>query len=59
MAPDPEERYPREGRSLNPVNGEERGHVISYSTSTSTVRRLWWKVRGALRSPVRARRHRR
>ncbi|MEW2060628.1 hypothetical protein AB0899_07605 [Streptomyces sp. NPDC007002] len=54
MAPDPEERYPRDGRSLDPLNNSERGHPISYSTSTSTAQRIWWKVRGVLRLPVRA-----
>ncbi|MBT2376028.1 hypothetical protein J7E90_01250 [Streptomyces sp. ISL-111] len=56
MAPDPEERYPREGRSLDPLNSEERGGLVTYSTSTSTARRIWWKARGILRFPVRARR---
>ncbi|MEI5031860.1 hypothetical protein N7925_35695 [Streptomyces sp. CA-278952] len=54
MALAPEERYPREGRSLDPLNGEEHGHPVSYSTSTSTARRIWWKGRAVLRLPVRA-----
>ncbi len=56
MAPAPEERYPREGRSLDPLASSERGHPISYSTSTPTIQRFWWRVRTALRLPVRARR---
>lgn len=47
-----EERHPREGRPLDRQGIGERPYVVSYSTSTSTARRLWWKARSALRRPV-------
>ncbi|MFJ1593939.1 hypothetical protein ACIOD0_27385 [Kitasatospora albolonga] len=48
----PEERHPREGRPLDRQAGHERGRPVTYSASTSAVRRAWWKVRSALRLPV-------
>ncbi|MFJ9307249.1 hypothetical protein [Streptomyces cyaneofuscatus] len=50
-----EERHPREGRLLDREGIGERPYVLSYSTSTSTARRLWWKVRSVLRRPVKGR----
>ncbi|MEU0919877.1 hypothetical protein ABZ384_20795 [Streptomyces cyaneofuscatus] len=50
-----EERHPREGRPLDREEIGERPYVVSYSTSTSTARRLWWKVRSVLRRPVKGR----
>ncbi|MFJ9524449.1 hypothetical protein GTX53_03590 [Streptomyces sp. SID5594] len=47
-----EERHPREGRRLDRQGSGERPYVVSYSTSTSTARRLWWKARSVLRRPV-------
>ncbi|MFE9012918.1 hypothetical protein [Streptomyces cyaneofuscatus] len=47
-----EDRHPREGRPLDRQRGGERPYVVSYSTSTSTARRLWWKARSVLRRPV-------
>ncbi|MFF3992710.1 hypothetical protein ACFYX8_05275 [Streptomyces cyaneofuscatus] len=47
-----EERHPREGRPLDQQGSGERPYVVSYSTSTSTARRLWWKARSVLRRPV-------
>ncbi|MDX3377346.1 hypothetical protein PV390_23395 [Streptomyces sp. ME02-6991-2A] len=57
MAQAPEERHPREGRPLDRQGSGERPCVVSYSTSTSTARRLWWKVRSALRRPVKGTGH--
>ncbi|MEV7845988.1 hypothetical protein [Streptomyces cyaneofuscatus] len=59
MAQAPEERHPREGRPLHRQGISERAYVVSYSTSTSTARRLWWKARAAVRWPVKAGRDRR
>ncbi|MFF2540179.1 hypothetical protein [Streptomyces cyaneofuscatus] len=47
-----EERHPRDGRPLDRQGSGERPYVVSYSTSTSTARRLWWKARSVLRRPV-------
>ncbi|MGK3088922.1 hypothetical protein ACG93S_03500 [Streptomyces sp. WAC01490] len=47
-----DERHPREGRPLDRQGIGERPYVVSYSTSTSTARRLWWKARSVLRRPV-------
>jgi len=59
MTHTPPEKYPPEGRSLGHGPDYESTTPISYSTETPGVRKLWWRIRAALRWPRKARRQNR
>lgn len=56
MSQTPPEKYPPEGKSLARGPDHESTATVTYSTGTSGVRRLWWRIRAAVRRPHRVRR---
>jgi len=56
MAQTPHEKYPAEGKSLGRGPDYESEATVTYSTETARGRKLWWRIRGVVRWPQRARR---
>jgi hypothetical protein len=58
MAQTPQEKYPPEGKPLGhgPDYESKSKATVTYSTETSGARKLWWRIRAAVRWPQRARR---
>lgn len=56
MAQTPHEKYPAEGKSLGHGPDYESNTPVSCSTETPQVRKVWWRIRAAVKRPRRARR---
>ncbi|WP_316776010.1 hypothetical protein [Streptomyces sasae] len=53
MAEQPPTRYSPEGTPLGRA-ADNNGSGTSYSTETPHARKLWWRIRGVLRRPVKS-----